>query len=121
MCDHLTYAVGYDLKIESYRVGGDDSALNGIKLICKSLDGKLSNTKTSSTGPWGTWMGETICPGTDGPFFLTSFSLKVQAPVVWDNTAANFIKFKCRDFHGKQTAFELSQEPGKGDFGTYGH
>ncbi|XP_053374359.1 vitelline membrane outer layer protein 1 homolog [Mercenaria mercenaria] len=116
-CDEGTFAMGYEMKIEANLGQGDDTALNGIKLICKSLDGTLSNTITSATAPWGDWTGETYCTGSHGPSFLTSFGLQVDP---WtgdgeDDTAANFIKFKCRDIAGIHEAYELSKDPGIGD------
>jgi hypothetical protein len=33
----------------------DDSALNGVKLYCRSADGKTTGEVTSSVGGFGSW------------------------------------------------------------------
>ncbi|XP_045193286.2 vitelline membrane outer layer protein 1-like [Mercenaria mercenaria] len=122
-CGEDTYAVGYDMKIEEW-IKGDDTALNGIKLICQSPFGHTSRrgVATSSVGPWGGWVGEALCDNrNDKQQFLTSFNLQSeQKQGKGDDTSANFIKFKCRDLAGSLPSYEMSRDPGFGEWGQYG-
>ncbi|XP_045193312.2 vitelline membrane outer layer protein 1 homolog [Mercenaria mercenaria] len=123
-CANNTYAVGYDMKIEG-RQGwfGDDTALNGIKLICRSPDeySSIKNHVTSKVGSWGRWVGEAYCnSGAGKRDFLTAFSLQVERNGVADGTSANYVKFECRDLERFKTSYEMSKAPGHGKWGTYG-
>lgn len=61
-------------------------------------------------------------------FFITQYFHfyfeKVIPPLILkgdgDDTAANFIKFKCRDFDDDRDKSELAHPPGHGLFGGYG-
>ncbi|KAM5171718.1 vitelline membrane outer layer protein 1 homolog [Mantella aurantiaca] len=94
-CPTGSVATGFDLKVENPQGGGDDTALNGIRLYCDKTDEKRSlATITSQTGAWGKWLASQFCPSG----FLISFSLKVEPPQgSGDDTAANNIMFLCSD------------------------
>lgn len=49
-----------------------------------------------------------------------SFSFSLIKADSNDDTEANYIKFKCRDFAGSQQSYELSRPPGSGAYGSYG-
>ncbi|XP_053378179.1 vitelline membrane outer layer protein 1 homolog [Mercenaria mercenaria] len=134
-CPEGSYASGYDMKIDPYRgawMKYDDTVLNGIKLFCESQDGQLVHNITSDVGPWGDWVGAVSCKHLNGSkFYLTAFDLQVEPPdirepglvrqgILKDDTAANFVKFKCRDRGGKFQSYELAKDPGHGEFGLYG-
>ncbi len=62
-CPEGSYATGFNLKIESYQKGGDDTALNAVKLICTNLkDGNFQKEIMSSQGVWGDFRGRKDCP-----------------------------------------------------------
>lgn len=124
-CSNGSYAVGYDMKIERKKLLRDNTALNAIKLICETAGGKVTGEVTSTVGHWGSWVGPARCQ-THGRrrMYLTSFDLQVEAPkkgIFKDNTAANFVKFKCRDYCGKEMPVELVKPPGHGFWGTWGN
>ncbi|XDV37981.1 hypothetical protein PO909_007484 [Leuciscus waleckii] len=89
------YAAGFSLKVESYLLfGGDDTALNGIRLYCvdQSKDSNDYSSIESDVGGWGEWTDVKWCPSG----FLSAFQLKVESPQgKGDDTAANNIRFKC--------------------------
>ncbi len=41
----------------------DDSALNGVKLYCRSADGKITGEVTSSVGKFGSWKSKFVAFG----------------------------------------------------------
>ena len=118
-CPHGQYATGYRLKIEGGQGRGDDTSMNGIELVCGTkTQSSTGHTVTSKVGPWGSWYRSfTKC---DQPEFLTSFNLQVERPVgKGDDTAANFVTFRCRHMFGGNEV-ELRQFPGHGFWGNFG-
>lgn len=101
ICPLGYYAAGFSLKVAGYwesLLVGDNTALNGIRLHCvNSLGGSgpYSDYATvqSDTGSWGKWTDIQWC----NSGMLKSFQLRVEPyqGTVWDDTAANNIKFKC--------------------------
>ncbi|XP_031432759.1 vitelline membrane outer layer protein 1-like [Clupea harengus] len=72
---------------------GDDTALNGIRLLCRHIENfALQQTISSFEGRWGSWTPYQDC----GSEYLQSFSLRVERPQGGgDDTAANNIEFRC--------------------------
>ncbi|XP_060558385.1 vitelline membrane outer layer protein 1 homolog [Ruditapes philippinarum] len=94
----------------------DNTALNAIKLICANERGKYTGEVTSTQGRWGSWVGRINC---NGHRHLAAFDLQVEKPQGrGDDTAANYVKFKCR-CHGGH-AYELVKPPGHGLWGKWG-
>ncbi|XP_054245943.1 vitelline membrane outer layer protein 1-like [Indicator indicator] len=86
------YVKGFALKVEAkqgFWLFRDDTALNGIRLICS--DGTVIE---SSVGSWGNWTKAQFCSSSK----LVSFSLHVEKRKhLLDNTMANNIRFACSD------------------------
>ncbi|RVE63102.1 hypothetical protein OJAV_G00165170 [Oryzias javanicus] len=94
MCPENYFAVGFSVRVESKQYGGDDTALNGIRLICsKDENRNFLYYVESHTGHFGEWSHPQYCPGG----VLTSFQLRVESyrGPLGDDTAANNIKFRC--------------------------
>ncbi|KAM7421478.1 hypothetical protein PAMA_015559 [Pampus argenteus] len=93
MCPEDFFAVGFSIRIE--RSGPiDDTALNGIRLICaRDEDRSFLYSIESHTGYFGDWTQPQYCPSG----VLTSFQLRVEPPqgTFGDDTSANNIKFRC--------------------------
>ncbi|XP_063436217.1 vitelline membrane outer layer protein 1 homolog [Mytilus trossulus] len=96
----------------------DRTELNAIEIICGSRSGeRCGDTASSGQQQWGTWRVEALCPATT---FLTAFSLQVDQYNTYDNTGANYVKFRCRYFKDEYLDFELSVSPGHATHGSYG-
>ncbi|XP_062255348.1 vitelline membrane outer layer protein 1 homolog [Platichthys flesus] len=96
MCPDQYFAVGFSTRVEAKQSGGDDTALNGIRLIC-TLYGHRTHIVESHPGFWGEWSNPQYCPGG----VLTSFQLRVATlrGIFADDTAVNNIKFRCSNGH----------------------
>ncbi|XP_076099033.1 vitelline membrane outer layer protein 1-like [Mytilus galloprovincialis] len=111
-CAEGHYAIGYNMKMEAPQGSSDDTELNSILLKCESAVGQYGRYKPSGEGAWGGWVGETLCNKAGSQMFLTSFTLQVETNQGRsDDTAANFVKFTCRDsaICGIQTKVESPQ------------
>ncbi|KAG5271661.1 hypothetical protein AALO_G00182560 [Alosa alosa] len=112
MCPPDYFAVGFSLRVESKQFAADDTALNGIRLICtKNSDRNSIYSVESHTGYYGDWTTTQYCP----TGHLVSFQLRVEPHkgIFGDDTAANNIRFRCSsnptlEGHGR-------------DWGEYGH
>jgi len=108
-CPFNSYAVGFNLKIEPPQGTGrgeDDTALNGIKLICSD-----KTLIYSEQAQWGAWGRDMQC--TEGNK-LSSFTMKSEGPQGGDDdTAANAIKFYCSNR-------QLIQSNLEGNWGRWG-
>ncbi|KAL2101282.1 hypothetical protein ACEWY4_003043 [Coilia grayii] len=83
------------LQVERSQSIGDDTALNGIALICKQRS-PMPGIYVRSTGPYGDWTPNQYCPRGR----LDAFQLRVEPPQgLGDDTAANNIRFHCSDGH----------------------
>ncbi|XP_030402798.1 vitelline membrane outer layer protein 1-like [Gopherus evgoodei] len=75
-------------EVELPQLAGDDTALNGIRLLCPD-----NSTIQSNVGPWGFWGPVKKCPSGQR---LTQFRLRVEpCRGLKDDMAANNIEFVC--------------------------
>ncbi|KAH3782874.1 hypothetical protein DPMN_160796 [Dreissena polymorpha] len=95
-CPSSFYAVRYKLKTEGEQQRGDDTALNGVMLMCENLDGVSGGEITSGVGLWGTWFPWTRCRRDGGG----------------DDTAGNDIQFRCNFFETRTTGEILIAQGG---------
>ncbi|XP_028835258.1 vitelline membrane outer layer protein 1 homolog [Denticeps clupeoides] len=112
MCPDEFFAVGFSLRVEGNQYGLDDTALNGIRLICgKKEDRSFLYTVESHTGYYGEWTETQWCPSG----VLKSFQLRVEPSqgMFGDDTSANNIKFRCSS--------NPSLEGVGMEWGEYGH
>ncbi|CAG2233560.1 unnamed protein product [Mytilus edulis] len=68
----------------------------------------------SNGGVLGEWADEEFC--TKGHYAI-GYKMKDESE---DNTGANHVKFKCRNFKDSGSDFDLSYPPGYGTYGSYG-
>lgn len=97
-CSPGMWAVGYQLRTEKPQGGGDDSALNSVKLRCASPNGQRSEWISSYDGLWGTWRSAAECKNPSGRSnnFLKGARVRMEKPQGrGDDTAANDVQFSC--------------------------
>nr|UST29508.1 vitelline membrane outer layer like protein 1 precursor [Haliclona caerulea] len=112
-CAAGSYAYGFRLKVEGkqggsniWGRGGDDTALNGIELLCRTYCGSHTNKVTSSVGPWGSWRSTKICPA---HYFLKGASARSEKRQgSGDDTAANNYNFLCQHSQHASHTFPLN-------------
>ncbi|CAL8358858.1 unnamed protein product [Arctogadus glacialis] len=111
MCPERFYAVGFSVRVESNQYGLDDTALNGVRLICaKDADRSFLYSIESHVGFYGEWSQPQYCPRG----VLESFQLRVEPHqgLFGDDTAVNNIRFRC-------SSHPVLEGPGTG-WGEYG-
>ncbi|XP_071172780.1 vitelline membrane outer layer protein 1-like isoform X1 [Mytilus edulis] len=120
-CPDGQFASGYKLKIEpvqGFLPWQDDTYLNGIELVCGTRYNTSGNgyNVSSGYGRLGNWKGLITC-GSAGKF-LTAFSLQVQSNQGnGDDTAANSVKFQCRNLNSVSRSHSIGDH---GFWGSYG-
>eukprot|EP00727_Mastigamoeba_balamuthi_P009800 m51a1_g5442 hypothetical protein (199) ;mRNA; f:182895-189674 len=100
-CPDNSYAAGMWTKSQADHGAIDDTAMNGVRLLCKSEDGtSLPYTPQSSVGERGTWDTPTHCPS---GLFVVGFMVRFQECCsAKDDTALNRIIFICNNPSGTQ-------------------
>ena len=74
-CPENSWAAGYQLLVERECGGGcDDTALNGVQLVC------VTGHITSKLGSWGRWTNWGNCTGADN--FLNSIQFKSEKVLI---------------------------------------
>jgi PKD repeat protein len=94
-CPDQTLAYGFADKVEPPQGGGDDTALNGIKIWCVSLPDLQSNSYiTSDVAQWGDWSERLDCG--DRRSYIAGARLRIEAPLgSGDDTGAVDVEFSC--------------------------
>ncbi|XP_056459092.1 vitelline membrane outer layer protein 1 homolog isoform X1 [Gadus chalcogrammus] len=111
MCPDKFYAVGFSVRVESNQYVLDDTALNGVRLICaRDEDRSFLYSIESHVGFYGEWSQPQYCPRG----VLESFQLRVEPHqgLFGDDTAVNNIRFRC-------SSHPVLEGPGTG-WGEYG-
>ena len=99
-CPRGQYVIGFQTKLESRQGGGDDTALNGIRVRCSG-----QSMISSSEGPWGNWGEWSYCPNEKK---VLGFQIKVESRQGGgDDTATNGVNFLCDD----NTSIHSSEGP----------
>eukprot|EP01084_Bolivina_argentea_P274413 467735_1 len=95
-CNIDEYVIGFRMRIEGDQSGGDDTAANSLRFVCKSMDNSTaSEISTANEGVWGDWSDIILCPP---GYYIIGFDQKVEGDQSGgDDTAMNSIKFKCND------------------------
>lgn len=96
MCPDQTYAYAFALKVERIwpvEVLNDDTGLNGVKLYCKSFDGKVTGEVTSGVGDFGSWKDVQSCQNDDE--FLVGFRFNSEGPFSGDGIWGANIDMQC--------------------------
>ncbi|KAM4581618.1 vitelline membrane outer layer protein 1 homolog [Odontesthes bonariensis] len=112
MCPEGFFAIGFSVRVEPMQYLGDDTALNGIRLVCSKYgERNFLYYVESHTGHTGEWSHPQYCP--EG--VLTSFQLRVEPHqgMFGDDSAVNNIKFRC-------SSNPIIEAPGL-SFGDYGN
>jgi len=74
-CPEGTWAAGFSQRVEADQGGGDDSALNSVRLHCRSRNGGTITTISSHEGWWGDWSDPLYCQGEE---YIRSALLRVE-------------------------------------------
>eukprot|EP00727_Mastigamoeba_balamuthi_P010593 m51a1_g6156 hypothetical protein (478) ;mRNA; r:316673-318476 len=103
-CPGGRFTVGFVTKSEAGQGKGDDTALNGVRLICDG--GDAQSGPTSLVGPWGTWDEPVFCPT---GYYVGGLQVLVEKGCgKCDDTALNAIKVLCRDRRGSEVLWDVS-------------
>ena len=105
MCKLSGQVSGFRLRVE-HSMGGDDTALNGIQLVCK--DGSITEP---INGYFGSWEEYKLCDETkeNSEFYVTGFNFRSEEhQYLGDDTAGNNVKMICnnhRELDGHGASF----------------
>ncbi|CAF3358010.1 unnamed protein product, partial [Rotaria sp. Silwood2] len=95
-CPPGSWAYGFQQRVEKDQGNNDDdTALNAIRLYCRSKDGKYTGSISSYDGDWGDWSNNVYCSGDQE--FMVSAHLKTEDYSFADCTGVNSFKSRCRD------------------------
>ena len=87
-CDDRSFATGFRLKIQEDQGNAyDDSATNGIRIICSTGD-----YHSSIEAPRGRWSKTFMCPPEQ---YLRGWRQRVEASFSFDGTGMNNVEYKC--------------------------
>ncbi len=96
LCNPGAFAYGFKLRVEEPAGGGDDTALNGVRLACRGPGGADAHeirAKSYGEGHWGQWGSYATCAAGE---YLVGFDIRVEDPRGdGDDTAANDLQFRC--------------------------
>jgi len=107
-CKKGSWADSIKVKMAPYQGGGDDTALNGIKLQCRRKSGSRSNMISSKFGPQGSWTTSEECKGNH---FVNAINFRFEGMKKKtsgknenvdkeDSSGGNGLDFQCSDGNG---------------------
>jgi hypothetical protein len=94
MCGGATFVTGYAMQVEGNQGGGDDTALNGVKIFCDAWAGGESHSVDVWKGAYGgAYQSSKYCP--HGA--INGFNIRVEESVGGsdDDSGANDLKALC--------------------------
>lgn len=115
-CNHGSWAVGYEMRVESSQGGGlsgnnDDTALNSVRLFCRNPTTSATEWISSYDGLFGSWRGSASCAS---GHYLVGGRMRMEGSQGGDDdTAANSFTGVCSN------ALDL-QAPGGMSWGSWG-
>jgi hypothetical protein len=90
------YIIGMSVRNEAGQGGGDDTCMNGIRLICKKCNGPTIQQVTVWEGNWGDWGADVMVPS---GYYIAGFRCRVEPPQGnGDDTAMNGIRMLLRPY-----------------------
>ena len=116
-CPRGSWVYGFQQRVEPPQGSGDDTALNAIRLYCKTKTGTFTTTISSYDGIWGNWGDTAYCPGNNQ--FMVSACFKIENPSANDGTLANAMKSKCYDYNSGVVGTEYIQADNDGPWGSF--
>lgn len=89
-CARDRYLNGFKLKVEPPQGDGDDTASNGIIMLCNDW----SELNNNNEGKWGNWNGPFMCPERK---YICGFKQQIEEDKgrSGDDTALNNVAFFC--------------------------
>ena len=91
MCDENSYIIGGQVRFEGRQGGDDDTALNGLQIVCHNPVTQTSQIVLVSEGMWGDWKDWVV----DENQYVTGGQVRFEGRQGRDDdTAMNGISFK---------------------------
>ena len=116
-CPRGSWAYGFKQRVEPNQGSGDDTALNAVRLYCRTKDNANTGSVSSYDGLWGSWSGGVFC---DTPSrFMVSAAFKIEGGSASDFTGANSFKSQCQDINTLTNANGYLEDNNGGPWGTW--
>jgi len=90
------YIIGMSVRNEAGQGSGDDTCMNGIRLVCKQCSGTHIQNVSVWDGNWGDWSPDVMVPS---GYYIAGFRCRVEPPQGGgDDTAMNGIRMLLRPY-----------------------
>jgi hypothetical protein len=90
------YIIGMSVRNESGQGNGDDTCLNGIRMVCKRCNGPQIQNVMVWQGNWGDWTPDIMVPA---GYYIAGFQCRVEPPQgSGDDTAMNGLRMLLRAY-----------------------
>lgn len=118
LCPDKTFVGAFEVKVERNVRGGDDTGLNGVKVLCMDLEGKEHEWVTSKVGEFGIWRGRKNCKNG----LATGFKLRSEPNQHrGDDVAGVDMAIYCTNIDGSKTEMIGSGLHSWGDWSSEQH